>query len=350
MTQPKAVYYPYFDYLRILLAVIVMLFHDGVVTWSLSGNLAVQVFFALSGWLIGGILPHLPAKELPRFYFNRAMRIWIPYYIALALLIAVSLLRDRLTGKWFEFIFYDFSFVYNLFGTQQLAQHVQLMPLQGTGNHFWSVNAEEQFYLVAPILLVLVAPKIGRSIPIWFSIALVAWFSNIYASIIFGVLAAVVVDHYGPIHSKRSVRYSLMGLTLTAFVGICIGLNYELLAPIFSIGVVLLLAVKGQQDQFGAFVGGMSYPLYLNHWIGVLISNALVAPFHLKGSVLQHILAVVAGLGIAAGLYWWVDRRIVIARGKLFSHKRGVWAMAIAYLITCIGIVGGLAIAKIPLN
>jgi len=28
-------------------------YHAGVLTWSQSGNLAVQVFFSLSGWLIG---------------------------------------------------------------------------------------------------------------------------------------------------------------------------------------------------------------------------------------------------------------------------------------------------------
>ena len=78
----KKTYYPYFDYLRIALATIVMLGHDGLIRWGQSGNLAVQVFFALSGWLIGGILLRLSTDDLPRFYFNRALRIWIPYYIA----------------------------------------------------------------------------------------------------------------------------------------------------------------------------------------------------------------------------------------------------------------------------
>ena len=50
--NPQTTYYPYFDYLRIALATIVML--------AQSGNLAVQMFFDLSGWLIGGIKFELP--------------------------------------------------------------------------------------------------------------------------------------------------------------------------------------------------------------------------------------------------------------------------------------------------
>ena len=88
----------------------------------------------------------------------------MPYFIALALLLGASLLRDPVNAKWLEFVFYKATFVYNWFGETQLATHVKDMPLQGTGNHFWSVNAEEQFYLVAPILLVLAAVRGGRSL------------------------------------------------------------------------------------------------------------------------------------------------------------------------------------------
>ncbi|WP_368509181.1 acyltransferase family protein [Aliiglaciecola sp. 1_MG-2023] len=60
--------------------------------------MAVDIFFALSGWLIGGILLETKRKDLPRFYFNRAIRIWVPYYIALILLLLLSLMTDPLDG------------------------------------------------------------------------------------------------------------------------------------------------------------------------------------------------------------------------------------------------------------
>lgn len=67
-------YYPLFDWLRIILAIVVALGHDNVIQWANSGNLSVQVFFALSGWLIGGILLNTPKGALPRFFFNRVTR------------------------------------------------------------------------------------------------------------------------------------------------------------------------------------------------------------------------------------------------------------------------------------
>lgn len=72
-------------------------------------------------------------SELPRFYSNRALRIWVPYYVALALLLLASSLRDPIGSKWLEFAFYKATFVHNLFGVPQLAESRAAMPLQGTG-------------------------------------------------------------------------------------------------------------------------------------------------------------------------------------------------------------------------
>ncbi|QFY61347.1 acyltransferase [Rhizobium grahamii] len=339
-------YYPLFDYLRIFLAVVVMLWHDGVLDWNQSGNFAVQVFFALSGWLIGGLLIDMSSRELPRFYFNRAMRIWIPYFITLALLVSVSLLKDHLTFKWLEIVFYKASFVYNLFGTQQLAEFVNAMPLQGTGNHFWSVDAEEQFYLVAPFLLVMIRP-FGRSPLLWAVLAATAWWCDLYASIVFGVFAAVSARRFGHIHSFTPARVMSFGGVLIFSSALFEGLSYEAWAPLLAICIVMLLAVPGKPLFMGRFLGGMSYPLYLNHWIGVFAANAVLGPFGLKASILRHVLSAVLNLGIAAALYQWVDRRILAVRGDIFTPERGRLAMCLGYGLVSVGVVTGLVLTNI---
>ncbi len=84
MTKKNPTYFPLFDWLRITLAIIVALYHDKVLPWKEAGNLAVQVFFfALSGWLIGGILLNYAKADLPRFFYNRVTRIWAPYVVAI---------------------------------------------------------------------------------------------------------------------------------------------------------------------------------------------------------------------------------------------------------------------------
>ena len=267
MTAKEKSYYPYFDYLRIVLVSIVMFGHDNLIAWGYSGKLAVDVFFALSGWLIGGILLRTDISNLPRFYFNRALRIWVPYYIAFTLIIIASLLKDPIDLKWFEFIIYKFTWVYNIFGPPQLQACKGCMPLDGTGNHFWSVNAEEQFYLLAPLLLVVFAKK-GRQLITWFLIVASLWFMGIYASISFGVFAAIANSKYPDLYIKKVSRGGLLLVIISSAIGLSITTDYALYSPLFSICLVLLLARKGKKNAIGSFLGGISYPLYLNHWIG----------------------------------------------------------------------------------
>jgi peptidoglycan/LPS O-acetylase OafA/YrhL len=152
-------------------------------------------------------------KNLPRFYFNRGARIWIPYFFAILLLIMVSSLKEPITAKWLEFVFYKVTFVYNLFGPQQLEQFRDAMPLQGTGNHFWSICSEEQFYLLAPVLLILV--PFGRTIWFWCLIAGGLLFSpywNSFSAISLGVLATVLRFHVGDWHTTSVARVALLGV------------------------------------------------------------------------------------------------------------------------------------------
>ena len=323
-----------------------MLGHDGLINaFPQAGNFAVQIFFALSGWLIGGILLNLSAADLPRFYFNRALRIWIPYFIAFVLLIAASLLREPVTSKWLEFVFYKLSFVYNLFGPPQLARHVQEMPLAGTGNHFWSVNAEEQFYLLAPLLLVLAAPRYGRHALTWLLIALAAWLSHIYASIVLGVLASVIASRHAGFQNNPGVRAGLWVLLAASSTALAMGGNYHLLAPGCAIAIVLLAAVAGRKHPLGVFAGGMSYPLYLNHWVGFFAAKALFKPFGLMDSSARHLLSFVLNIALAALLYWCIDRRVLMIRSQLYSPARGRLVIGAAYGMVIIGIGVGVTLA-----
>jgi peptidoglycan/LPS O-acetylase OafA/YrhL len=339
-------YFPWFDWLRLALAGVVFLGHEGLIAaWPAAPNFAVQVFFAMSGWLIGGILLNTEKSELPRFYFNRALRIWCPYFLALVLLVAASLMRDSVTVKWMEFVFYKVTFVFNLFGLPRLAEHVQEMPLGGTGSHFWSVNAEEQFYLLSPLLLVLAPPRFGRSVVLWIALSALAWASATYASIIFGVLAAVIAHKHGAFHQSDWARIGAGAVAAMCVFGFAAGMNYESLAPICAIAVVLLFAVNGPQHAWGRFGGGMSFPLYLNAWIAVFISHAVFKRIGMENTFTYHATTIPVALIIAALLYWCFDRKILDRRRQLFTPARARAAIVIAYTLVGVGIGVGLVLA-----
>ncbi len=338
--EVTSIYYPWFDWLRAICACTVMLYHDQVLSWHHAGGFAVQVFFALSGWLIGGILLKTEPDKLFKFYFNRAIRIWIPYYFAAILLLAISVFRDPLTSKWVEIVIYKITFVYNLFGTQQLAEFKSAMPQGGVLNHFWSVNAEEQFYLVAPVLLVLGAKYFGRSVCLWILISIAAFVCDIYAAIVLGVLAAIVVDKLGNIHLTGRGRAITLAVVLLGSYCLARDIYYELLAPIVGLGIVVLLAVPARQHKFGAIFGGMSYPLYLNHWIGVYAFNFLLPG--MRDDPIRQFLSAIGNVVFAMALYWFIDRRLLAHRAAWYTPVSGLWVTYFAYGIVFIGITYGL--------
>ena len=347
MTYNKRNYYPYFDYVRFIAASIVMFGHDGLIHWTASGKIAVDVFFALSGWLIGAILIKADRNDLPKFYFNRAVRIWIPYLIALIFIVIASLLKDDITGKWFEFVLYKLTFVYNIFGSPQLAEFSDLMPLDGTGNHFWSVNAEEQFYLLSPILLV-IAAKYGKSILLWGILAAVTWYFNLYSPIVLGVLAALLVDKYGDFHRKSEFVILWIVIASISAAGFYYGSDYNVFSPAFAISVVLLLAIQGRVSIIGKFLGGISYPLYLNHWIGVFAANILFEPFGLRDSTYSILAAIIIAYIIASILYQFIDKRCLSMRGEMFTLARGKATIYIAYGTVITGSIIGYLLTSYP--
>jgi peptidoglycan/LPS O-acetylase OafA/YrhL len=339
-------YYPAFDYLRITLATAVAASHAGLLSWPQTGNLSVQIFFALSGWLIGGILLRSTPNDVPRFYFNRAARIWIPYVVAILLLISVSLLRDPVTAKWLEFVFYKFTFVYNFFGPPQLDQFRAAMPLQGTGNHFWSICSEEQFYLLAPLLII--ALPAGRTAWFWLLVflgLLCSPFWNYFAAISMGVLASILRARIGDWQSTPFARIVLLTIIILLFGATYFNFaSYRILSPPLSVAVVLLLAQAGGHSNIAAFLGGVSYPLYLNHWIGLFAAHAIFSRFGMRDSLVAQLSSILIAVLVASILYVLIDKNVKANRSKYFTPSRGKIAAAVGYALVSIGLIIGLSL------
>lgn len=115
--------------------------------------LGVNLFFVLSGFLIGGILlDHRGSPRLARaFYLRRALRILPLFYVTL--LISLAAAAAGAPGSWQEFP----AWVYGLFLTNfalAWVQHWDWLPF----SVLWSLAVEEQFYLAAPWIVRAVSP------------------------------------------------------------------------------------------------------------------------------------------------------------------------------------------------
>jgi peptidoglycan/LPS O-acetylase OafA/YrhL len=143
---------PGLDLLRALAIIVVVIYHAGIMGFPMPGRvdrwgwIGVDLFFALSGYLIGGqLLAPLARNQtinIGRFFARRALRIMPAYFAILAIYIFLPSWREySATTPWWKF----------LVSVQNIGLH------GGTAfSHAWSLAVEDQFYLALPFILLFV--------------------------------------------------------------------------------------------------------------------------------------------------------------------------------------------------
>ncbi len=288
-----------------------------------AGWMGVDLFFVLSGFLITGILLDTRNQHhyFRNFYARRTLRIFPLYY---GLFLLLFLLTPIIHLQWrpghIAYLFYAGNIAYNLDPTiSQIKPAVEML-------HFWSLAVEEQFYLIWPLLILLIPTRkalvrtclglsafglllrcllvhwsLGRGsewayaeLPTHMdgllagSLAAI-WFRAIPLQTIVGrvrwVLPAAAIALAGIIAYSRSGNFSSTGMTT---------LGYPILATFFV--CVLLLALKPgtPASRLGSapilrFFGKYSYGMYIFHFV----FNSATARFQ---PVLQaHLHSIVLG-------------------------------------------------------
>jgi peptidoglycan/LPS O-acetylase OafA/YrhL len=256
-----------------------------------DGWMGVDLFFALSGFLITGIL--LDARQSPsyfkNFYARRVLRILPLYYFVLIFMfVVVPALRPAEAASIFERSSPWWSFPLFLQNFLVARSTMAVGPL-GTS---WSLAIEEQFYLVWPLvvrysplkflrfiatLLILLSPPLT-----WYlSSQHVYVYSNVFCrqvGLMAGALLAVLMhsSNFAPTKYLKSAWIAfLITLTLT-FISEALGtrwLTYSLVAVAAT--SFIFLALHSQQkwlqavlrNRFLMYTGTISYGLYLLHKI-----------------------------------------------------------------------------------
>lgn len=146
--------------IRTIAVLSVLLFHAGL-PWLPGGYVGVDVFFVISGFLITGLL----IKELSRtgrislvdFYVRRVRRILPAALVVIALTLAAGWLFLPLsrweslgwTALWAALSVANWSLAVD--STDYFNAGAAPSPLQ----HYWSLGVEEQYYLLWPLLMIL---------------------------------------------------------------------------------------------------------------------------------------------------------------------------------------------------
>lgn len=369
------------DVLRSLAILLVVLVHlpleatpAGLVTVRDYGWLGVDIFFVLSGFLIGTQL----FRELSQtgtvgfrsFYLRRAFRIFPAFFVVLALYAFLPVLRESAA---MQPIWRFATFTVNL----------GLDPR--TGNAFsqaWTLSVEEQFYVALPLLVLLFHRRLGLKS----GLAAVAgltiagmllryslWDSQVGTLVAEGkvrdAFAVYLRDVYYPTYARldglvfgvalaaaRLFRPDLCERFLAPRVALPLGSLLVMLAiflfslrgplegsgtflvfqalpgsvagfPLISLGIALLLGVMlDWQHVLGRFrlpgiatVATLSYSLYLTHKSVFHIDRLIFGKDLLQGGF-GFLVYLVTSFAVAALLWFCVERTFLLLRDRFVSR------------------------------
>lgn len=314
-------YKPELDGLRALAVAAVFACH-ALPSWLPAGWLGVDLFFVLSGYLITSLLVAEHAEQgevaLGRFWGRRALRL-MPAFVVVAVVCA----------PWVD----GMGWVAGNSANWARVSDIGLGPL----GHLWSLAVEEQFYVLWPMVLVVMLGRRVNPAPViaWLIVAVTVWrwwletggaqTNRIYFAtdtradaLLYGCLLAVIAPRVLPLYRRG------MGLAAGAFL-----LGVAVLGPLVGPGmdpyysavalasVVVIVAALVERPAWLrssplVWLGVRSYGLYLWHW-------PVVWALHSTRPALAAVLTVT----IAAVSYHYVERPFLAWKARLRTDPVG---------------------------
>ena len=331
MASPRGIrYIPAIDGLRAVAVIAVLLYHLGI-SWIPGGFLGVDLFFVISGYVITRLLldsiQRSGGLDLRTFYIARIRRLLPPLLfmiVTTALFVSVwapDTIKRFLTDAPFS-IFGAMNW-WLVFRHTDYFESIGRPPLL---QHTWSLGVEAQFYLLWPLILLLVLRFLGKN-KIPGTALLIASFSGIsllllslridsadaaqVSHVYFGTdthsiglfLGAALAVKWVPQNLSEEVNKKAQdfidGIGIFGFLGILatfLFINesdptlYKLAFPLAGIfGCAIITSVVHPASRFApilssrimVWIGERSYAIYLWHWIIFQITRPA---FDLEGS------------------------------------------------------------------
>lgn len=366
-------YRPDIDGLRAISVLAVIAFHLKI---GLGGGFTgVDVFFVISGCLIGRIVySEVDAGHfsLLQFYERRARRI-LP---ALLATIAVSwFIAGR---QLYPFEKADFSksalasilFAANLYfyeASGYFAPAAETIPLL----HLWSLGVEEQFYLLFPPAILLLARTPSRRaltvLAAAFLLSLLASQSLLSrhpdaafylpVSRAFEILLGALIAHpvFPRAQSQRVCQYvAILGLTalLASMIFFAGHMPFPGAAALVPCGGAAMVLWSGQSSatlvsrllgsRVPVLIGKLSYSLYLVHWPVIVFGRSFwpdLAPLPFA------LAALAVSFALAAISYWCIETPL---RYGALVRRRPLAAAAVGMLVVGILPIWTLVESRVP--
>ena len=326
MTMDRGIrYIPAIDGLRAVAVIAVMLYHLGF-SWIPGGFLGVDLFFVISGYVITRLLldsiQRSGGLDLRAFYFARIRRLFPPLlFMILVTILYVGIWAPETMRRFVTdspFALFGAMNWWLVFRHTDYFDSIARPPLL---QHTWSLGVEAQFYLVWPLILLLVLKQFGKNkIPgaalviaaisgiTLFVVSLTVDAANAsqVSHVYFGTdthsiglfLGAALAVSWIPqnLHEKVDKRAQdfIDGIGVFGFVGLVgtflfVNENdptlYKLAFPLAGLfGCAILTSIVHPASRFApilsskiaVWIGERSYAIYLWHWVVFQVTRPTV--------------------------------------------------------------------------
>lgn len=325
VTKRGIQYIPAIDGLRAIAVIAVMLYHLGV-SWIPGGFLGVDLFFVISGYVITRLLldsiQERGGLDLRDFYLARIRRLLPPLvFMIVTTSIFVGLWAPDTTKKFLTDAPFSLTGAMNwwlVFNHQDYFEASGRPPLL---QHTWSLAVEAQFYLLWPLILLIVLKYLGkRLIPaaaliiaatsgvalMFVSFQLDAANSSKVSHVYFGTdthsiglfLGAALAVSWIPqnfnLQVTRRAQDFIDGIGVFGFIGILATFLlidetkptlYKIAFPLAGLfGTAILISIVHPASRFAPllrnkallWIGERSYAIYLWHWVIFQVSRPQV--------------------------------------------------------------------------
>lgn len=341
---------PGLDGLRALSILIVMISHSGL-SHVVPGVFGVTVFFFVSGFLITTLLIEEQRRTgsiaVKSFYIRRFLRLYPPLVVSIAF-----------TVLFYQFVGPPVQLAGVLAALAYFANYAAvLMPsiMQSLGGQLWSLAVEEHFYLVYPLLLLVLLPSRVRTAKVLAALCVLALSIRFYVafahpdiavdyngkatetridSILYGALAALMWWSYPA--RNWLIRQRLPLLALAAFLLLMSFLWRDpvmretvryTLQGLALIPLVLAVTVSGWLPQVttmlesapARWIGRHSYSLYLWHLLAFEVAEHSLPLGHAT-AWLTYGLGWLLAFGLAALSFRFVEAPFFALRKKFGSN------------------------------
>lgn len=305
-------YRPDIQGLRAIAVIVVILSHAGIPAFA-GGFVGVDVFFVLSGFLITGLLLQEHERDgrvsLGRFYLRRLRRLLPTLFAVIVVSVGVAywLLPEADSRLVLGSIPFAATWTSNVFFTMRDQDYFNELGDKDLFLHTWSLGVEEQFYLLWPVLLLVLLfaerwMPLRRSLLVAVVLSFIVSVTWTYIDPIsafymmpsriwqFGLGGLVyiyaVAGSVGP--RSASARGLMLLLGIALILGAAVSLSNKVTYPGFlallpSIGAALVIFSGSGAGPYGwlasaplVWLGDRSYSLYLWHYPVIVLAGLLI--------------------------------------------------------------------------